>query len=165
MHWFVYGKLLRDRSVSLDRGKAESRFMMLWIHKIERKDWKSLAPRSRILRSFPYPSFVIYTYKLQGNDYEDYWSYIDCLIRYYSLEKDAKNGLTIYTRRYRQLLTQVFSPDSILQLIPNAAISLLLKYSIDGAPNERLSSLIPALGMIFINTPHRLYLAGVKKVI
>ena len=48
---------------------------------------------------------------------------------------------------------QVFSPDSVLQLVPNAAIPLLLEYSTGGAPHERLSSLIPALGMIFINTP------------
>jgi hypothetical protein len=38
-------------------------------------------------------------------------------------------------------------------LVPNAAISLLLNYSTGGTPDKRLSSLIPALGMIFINTP------------
>jgi Kyakuja-Dileera-Zisupton transposase len=46
---------------------------------------------------------------------------------------------------------QVFSPDSVLQLVPHAAIPLLLQYSTSGVVNERLSSLIPALGMIFIN--------------
>ena len=65
----------------------------------------------------------------------------------------AKPGLQDYTRRYRQLLMQVFSPDSVLQLVPNAAIPLLLQYSTGGAIDERLPSLIPALGMIFINTP------------
>ena len=48
---------------------------------------------------------------------------------------------------------QVFSPDSVLQLVPNTAIPLLLKYSTSGAVDKRLPSLIPALGMIFINTP------------
>jgi Kyakuja-Dileera-Zisupton transposase len=48
---------------------------------------------------------------------------------------------------------QVFSPDSVLQLVPNAAISLLLEYSAGGPIPERLPSLIPALGMIFLNTP------------
>ena len=38
-------------------------------------------------------------------------------------------------------------------MVPNSAISLLLKYSNGEPPDERLSSLIPALGMIFINTP------------
>jgi hypothetical protein len=48
---------------------------------------------------------------------------------------------------------QVFSPDSVLQLVPHAAIPLLLQYSTSGVVNERLPSLIPALGIIFINTP------------
>jgi hypothetical protein len=84
---------------------------------------------------------------------EDYTPYIDCLTRYYSLENDAKAGPRNYTRRYKQLLLQVFSPDSVLQLLPNTAIPLLLEYSTSGAVDKRLPSLIPALGMIFINTP------------
>ena len=47
---------------------------------------------------------------------------------------------------------QVFSPDSVLQLVPNTAIPLLLEYSTSGTVDKRLSSLIPALSMIFINT-------------
>ena len=117
------------------------------------KEWKSLAPRSRTSRSFPYLSFIFCTYKLQGDCYEDYRPYIDCLTKYYTLEEGIETRLKAYTRRYRQLLTQVFSPDSVLQLVPNAAISLLLEYSTGGDPDERLSSLIPALGMIFLNTP------------
>jgi hypothetical protein len=41
----------------------------------------------------------------------------------------------------------------VLQLVPNSAISLLVEYSNGGPPNERLGSFIPALGMVFINTP------------
>ena len=74
-------------------------------------------------------------------------------MRYDSLETKANPALQNYTRRYRQLLMQVFSPDSVLQLVPNAAVPLLLQYSTGGAIDERLSSLIPAFGMIFINTP------------
>ena len=48
---------------------------------------------------------------------------------------------------------QVFSRDSVLQLVPSSAIPLLLEYSDGGPPDEQLGSLIPALGMIFINTP------------
>ena len=98
-------------------------------------------------------SIIISTYKLQGDGHQDYTPYVDCLTRYYDLEMQAKPGLQDYTRRYRQLLMQVFSPDSVLQLVPNAAIPLLLQYSTGGAIDERLPSLIPALGMNFINTP------------
>ena len=49
---------------------------------------------------------------------------------------------------------QVFSRDSVLQLVPNSAITLLLEYSNDRPPDKRLGSLIPALAMIFINTPN-----------
>lgn len=38
-------------------------------------------------------------------------------------------------------------------MVPPSAISLLIEYSNGGPPNERLSSFIPALGMIFLNTP------------
>jgi len=46
---------------------------------------------------------------------------------------------------------QVFSRDNVLQLVSNLVISLLLKYSNGESSNEWLSSLIPALEMIFIN--------------
>jgi len=83
--------------------------------------------------------------------YQDFSPYIDCLTRYDILEKskDYKD----YTRRYKQLLLQIFSRDSVLQLVPSSAIPLLLEYSDGGPPDEQLGSLIPALGMIFINTP------------
>ena len=63
--------------------------------------------------------------------------------------RDSKD----YTRRYRQLLLQVFSRDSVLQLIPVSAIPLLLQYSVGGPPDKALGALIPAFGMLFINTP------------
>jgi len=63
--------------------------------------------------------------------------------------RDSKD----YTRRYRQLLLQVFSRDSVLQLIPVSAIPLLLQYSVGGPPDKALSAFIPAFGMLFINTP------------
>lgn len=47
----------------------------------------------------------------------------------------------------------MFSPDSILQLVPHGAIPLLHEYSAGGSTSERLPSLIPALGMLFLNTP------------
>jgi hypothetical protein len=56
-----------------------------------------------------------------------------------------------YTARYRQLLLQLFSDDSILQLIPYSAIPLLSQYSSSGYPDPRLQALIPAFGMLFIN--------------
>jgi hypothetical protein len=51
--------------------------------------------------------------------------------------------------RYRGLLRQVFSNDSILQLVPHAAIPLLQAHSMGGAPDHRLQPLIPALGLLF----------------
>jgi hypothetical protein len=56
--------------------------------------------------------------------------------------------------RYRGFLRQVFSNDSILQLIPHAAISLFQEYSKGGAPDRRLQPLIPALGLLFRESDH-----------
>ena len=52
-----------------------------------------------------------------------YSTYTVRLSVYYRLEQSDDKKL--YTRRYRQFLLQVFSADSILQLVPNAAIQLL----------------------------------------
>ena len=90
---------------------------------------------------------------MQGDGHTDYTSYIICLTKYYSLEIIAEISLRDYTKRYKQFLTQVFSRDNVLQLIPHATISLFLEYSINGAIDERLKSLISALGMIFLNIP------------
>ena len=79
----------------------------------------------------------------------DYSTYTACLSAYHRLEQSDDKKL--YTRRYRQFLLQVFSADSVLQLVPNAAIQLLQKYSEGGPPDPRLQPLIPALGMIFLN--------------
>ena len=111
-----------------------------------------MVSRSRNLKPFPYLFFIISTHKPQSDGHQDYTSYTDCLTRYYSLETETKAALQNYTRRYRQLLMQIFSSDSVLQLVSNAAISLLFHYSTDEVIDERLSSLIPALSMIFINT-------------
>ena len=96
---------------------------------------------------------MVCAYNIQGKGWQDYKSYIDYLTGYYLLEKSANPSLKNYTRRYRQFLMQVFSRDSILQLIPNTGILPLLEYSSDGDPDNRLSSLILALRMIFINIP------------
>lgn len=81
----------------------------------------------------------------------DYRSFIFCLTRYDILE--TTNEFKDYTRRYRQFLLQVFSRDSVLQLVPHSAIQLLREYSTGSPHDHRLRSLIPALGMIFINMP------------
>ena len=60
--------------------------------------------------------------------------------------------ILVATCRSKQLLLQVFSHDTVLQLVPSSAIPLLLEYSDGGPPDQQLGSLIPALGMIFINT-------------
>src|SRR5436305_9762730 len=80
----------------------------------------------------------------------DYSTYTACLSAYHRLEQSDDKKL--YTHRYRQILLQVFSADSVLQLIPNAAIPLLQKYSEGGPPDPRLQPIIPALKMIFLNT-------------
>jgi len=53
----------------------------------------------------------------------DYSTYTVRLSVYYCLEQSDDKKL--YIRRYRQFLLQVFSADSILQLVPNTAIQLL----------------------------------------
>jgi hypothetical protein len=53
--------------------------------------------------------------------------------------------------RYHQLLQQVFSFDSILQLVALDSIPLLNAYAEGQPPGPRLSPLVPALGMIFVN--------------
>lgn len=53
--------------------------------------------------------------------------------------------------RFRQLLQQIFSPDSILQVVPLSAIPLMLEYAHGGDPAPTLTALLPALGMIFTN--------------
>ena len=55
------------------------------------------------------------------------------------------------SRRYQQFLRQIFSSDSVLQLITPRAIPLLLRYSNGEQPDPALSALVPALGMLFIN--------------
>src|SRR5213592_1344611 len=82
----------------------------------------------------------------------DYSTYTACLSAYHRLEQSDDKKL--YTHRYRQFLLQVFSADSVLPLVPNAAIQLLQKYSEGGPPDPRLQPLIPALGMIFLNAYH-----------
>src|SRR5438046_572806 len=79
----------------------------------------------------------------------DYRSYIVCLLAYHHLEQSDDKKL--YTCRYRQFLLQVFSADNVFQLVPNAAIQLLQKYSEGSPPDPQLQPLIPALGMIFLN--------------
>jgi hypothetical protein len=53
--------------------------------------------------------------------------------------------------RYRQLLQQVFSLDSVLQLVALDSIPLLKAYAEGERPRPRLSPLLPALGMLFVN--------------
>jgi hypothetical protein len=53
--------------------------------------------------------------------------------------------------RFQQLLREIFSSDSILQLVTHEAIPLLLQYSKGGAFNPRLEALVPALGMLIRN--------------
>ena len=63
----------------------------------------------------------------------DYSTYTACLSAYHRLEQSDDKKL--YTRRYRQFLLQVFSADSVLQLVPIAALQLLQKYSEGGPPD------------------------------
>src|SRR5208282_1839250 len=53
--------------------------------------------------------------------------------------------------RYRQFLQQIFSSDSILQLVTPSSIPLLHLYSVNARFNPKLGALIPALGMLFRN--------------
>ena len=84
---------------------------------------------------------------------EDYTPFINCLTTYCGFADHNENKHLKYTNRYKQLLLQVFSPDSVLQLVTHAAIPLLREYAAGGPISEKLPSLIPALGMIFLNTP------------
>src|SRR5436190_23570246 len=95
---------------------------------------------------------MVCAYNIQREGWQDYKPYIDCLTTYYLLEKSVNPSLKHYTYWYRQFLMQVFSHDSVLQLVPNTAIPFLLEYSSSGDPDNQLSSLILALRMIFINT-------------
>ena len=67
---------------------------------------------------------------------------------YYETRNTASPDLH---NRYRQLLQQMFSSDSILQLITWAAIPLMLDYAEGQAPDDRLTPFVPALGMVFRN--------------
>lgn len=58
-----------------------------------------------------------------------------------------------YKHRYKLLLSQVFSYDSVCQLIPQNAIPHLLSYAMDGDVDERLGAFVPALGMVFRSLP------------
>lgn len=54
-------------------------------------------------------------------------------------------------QRFKQLLQQTFSADSVLQVVPFNAIPLMLEYSGGKDPEPALTALVPALGMIFTN--------------
>jgi hypothetical protein len=54
-------------------------------------------------------------------------------------------------RRFKQLLQQIFSPDSVLQVVPLAAIPLLNSYCESGEASQTLLALLPAFGMIYCN--------------
>lgn len=69
---------------------------------------------------------------------------------YLDLESEVIKSPDLHGR-FRQLLQQIFSSDSILQLITPAAIPLLIEYANGDHPNIRLNAFIPALGMIFTN--------------
>jgi len=83
--------------------------------------------------------------KLAGNG--DYRIFLSSLSAYYNLEAQSENSA--FVEWYRGLLHQVFSNDSILQLVPYTTIPLLQAYSTGGAPDHRLQPLIPALGLLF----------------
>jgi hypothetical protein len=53
--------------------------------------------------------------------------------------------------RLHQLLRQIFSSDSVLQLITPDAIPYLTSYSDGNEPDPRLSALVPAFGMLHMN--------------
>jgi hypothetical protein len=84
------------------------------------------------------------------------WSSLDeesqffskALFLYCDLDTNASPNLEL---RYRQLLQQAFSSDSILQLICVDAIPFLHEYANGQCPDPRLTPLVPALGMIFMN--------------
>ena len=55
-----------------------------------------------------------------------------------------------YALRFRQLLRQIFSNDSILQIAQPVAIDNLRRYSV-GDPDHNLAPVVPAFGMILQN--------------
>lgn len=57
----------------------------------------------------------------------------------------------MFSSRFHQLLRQIFSSDSVLQLVSVKAIGPLSSYADGGNANPRLGALVPALGMIFKN--------------
>jgi hypothetical protein len=65
------------------------------------------------------------------------------------------NGLhaipPMFSTRFHQLLRQIFSSDSVLQLVSVKAIGPLSSYAEGGEADPRLGALVPALGMIFKN--------------
>ena len=63
----------------------------------------------------------------------------------------STSGQSKLLHRYRQLLRQIFSSDSILQLITLRAIPLLRNYAGGQLPDPSLSAFVPALGMLFTN--------------
>lgn len=67
---------------------------------------------------------------------------------YLSLENTKNSQLT---RRFRQLLRQIFSSDSILQLICPKAIEPLMQYGDGNGKDVTLGALVPALEFIFRN--------------
>lgn len=73
----------------------------------------------------------------------------DSLALYCRLIISAK--LSNFLRRFQQLLQQIFSSDSILQLVTPAAIPLLLAYSKGQGIDPKLGPLVPGLGMLFRN--------------
>ena len=98
-------------------------------------------------------------------DSSHYNAYKDAIMAYYDLEAGDSQCQAVLPR-LRSFLRQVFSNDSVLQLIPHAVIPLLQAYSKNGPPDDRLEPLIPALGMIFQESdrqnpwPHLLRLCG-----
>lgn len=71
-----------------------------------------------------------------------------CLRIYCRLETQDKSKLQ---SRYHEFLRQIFSADSILQLVCVDAIAPLTAYATTGAFPERLAALVPGLGMIIRN--------------
>jgi hypothetical protein len=72
-------------------------------------------------------------------------------LRFYWLNEIPKEKSM---KRFRQLLEQIFSSDSVLQLVPSAAISHLRSYSNEGTASKSLLALVPAFGMIYCNLSH-----------
>ena len=71
-------------------------------------------------------------------------------LRFYCQNETPKE---MAMKRFRQLLQQIFSSDSVLQLVPLAAVRHLKLYSESGETSNALIALIPAFGMIYCNLP------------